>query len=372
MTRIPGSIALAALVAALSACSMDTMRGASGANETARAPTSLTDARTDMPRIDVDMARVIAAHDALGPKPLETLTAEEARRQPTPADAVRSLLRQDGRSTAPLPMARVQNITIATPVGRLPARVYVPEGSGPMPVVVYFHGGGWVIADLDTYDASARAIASEAKAIVVSARYRQGPEHKFPAAHEDAFAAWRWTLRNARSLGGDPNLIAVAGESAGGNLAANVAIMAKREGVQAPVHQILIYPVAGSDMDTPSYRTNANAKPLNRAMMGWFAEKYLRGQQDMTDPRINLVAANDLGGLPPATIVLAEIDPLSSEGEAYGQRLADAGVPVRIVEFQGVTHEFFGMAPAVADAQRAQQFVGMRLREAFAARRSGS
>ena len=162
-------------------------------------------------------------------------------------------------------------------------RIYTPKGAGPFPVVVYYHGGGWVIADLDTYDASPRALANLANAVVVSSHYRQGPEHKFPAAHQDAFAAYRWVLANARSLKGDPSKVAVAGESAGGGLAAAVSMMARDSGAQMPVHQLLVYPIAGYDLNTPSYQENADAKPLNKAMMAWFFEKYLRSPGGWTE-----------------------------------------------------------------------------------------
>ncbi|MBC7943818.1 MAG: alpha/beta hydrolase fold domain-containing protein, partial [Burkholderiales bacterium] len=176
---------------------------------------------------DPQMQAVLDQLAALGGKPIETLSAEEARKQPTPADAVKALLQKQGKSTAPMPVAKVQDGEIPGPAGPIRARIYTPEGGGPLPVIVYYHGGGWVIANLDTYDASARALANAAKAIVVSSHYRQAPEHKFPAAHEDAFAAYQWVLNNAVAFNGNPNRVSVVGESAGGNLAAAVALMAR-------------------------------------------------------------------------------------------------------------------------------------------------
>ena len=234
-----------------------------------------------------------------------------------------------------------------------------------MPLIVYWHGG-WVIADLDTYDASARALAAESGAMVLSAHYRQAPEHRFPAAHEDGVTAWRWAAANARRLGADPARMAVAGESAGGNLAIDTAIAARDARLPMPVHMALIYPVAGTDTNTPSYRENTAAVPLSRAGILWFVERVTNSLADLQDPRLDVVGRADLRGRPPATIVTAELDPLRSDGELLAQRLAAAGVPVDQRTWPGVTHEFFGMAPAVASATEAQAWVGERLRRALA------
>jgi acetyl esterase len=322
---------------------------------------------------DTDMASALLALQALGPKPIETLSAPEARKQPTLGDAVKKVLQDDGQSAAPEAVASVRNVSIPGPGGSQPARIYVPGAArSPLPVIVYYHGGGWVIADLDTYDASARALANQSGAIVVSAEYRKGPEAKFPAAHEDALAAYRWTQANASQFGGDPNRIAVAGESAGGNMAIGVSRMAREQGLLPPVHQALIYPAAGNDMNTESYQENENAKPLNKAMMGWFFDKYLRSPRDGNNPLINVVDAPDLAGLPPTTIVTAEIDPLRSEGQLLAQRLRNAGVEVASNNYEGVTHEFFGAAPVVEKAKEAQAYVASRLREAFVGGSAGS
>lgn len=169
---------------------------------------------------DREMQMVLDALASLGGKPIETLTPAEARKQPTPADAVAKVLKEQGKDTAPEAVAKVENRSIAGPAGQIPIRIYSPKGNGPFPVILYIHGGGWVIANLDTYDASARALTNAAGVVVVSTHYRQGPEHKYPAAHDDTFAAYKWTLASAKSLAGDPARVAVAGESAGGNLAA--------------------------------------------------------------------------------------------------------------------------------------------------------
>jgi len=303
---------------------------------------------------DQQMQAVLTELQALNPKPIPQLSAAEARKQPTPADAVKALLTKQGKSTAPEPVGSVANRTIPGAGGPIAVRIYTPKGPGPFPVIVYYHGGGWVIADLNTYDASPRALANLTKAVVVSSHYRQGPEHKFPAAHQDAFTAYRWVLANAKSLKGNPAKVAVAGESAGGGLAAAVSMMARDSGAQMPVHQLLVYPIAGYDLNTPSYQENAEAKPLNKAMMAWFFEKYLRSPDDGKNPLIDLVNAN-LKGLPPATIVTAQIDPLRSEGKTLADRLEEAGVEVDYKNYEGSSHEFFGMGVVLDDAKAAQQ-----------------
>jgi acetyl esterase len=312
------------------------------------------------------MQAVLSKLQALGAKPVEKLTPTQARSQPTPADAVKAVLKEQGKSTAPMAVGKVENRNIPGPDGQIPIRIYWPSsGNSPFPVIHYIHGGGWVIADLDTYDASPRALANAAHAIVVSSHYRQAPEHPFPAAHADSFAAYQWVLANAASLGGDPYRVAVAGESAGANMAAAIALLAREKGVQMPVHQLLVYPVADYGFSTPSYQQNANAKPLSKDGMQWFFDKYLRSPQDGQDPLISLVDAKRLDGLPPATVITAEIDPLRSEGERYADLLAQAGVPVDYKNYEGVTHEFFGMGAVVDKAKQAVEQAASGLKSSF-------
>ena len=314
---------------------------------------------------DPQMQAVLDQLKKLGAKPVETLTPQQARVQPTPADAVKAVLKNENKSTEPEPVANVADEKIEGAAGSIPVRIYTPQGKGPFPVVVYYHGGGWVIADLDTYDASGRALANAAQAIVVSSHYRQAPEHKFPAAHEDALAAYKWVLTNAANFNGDPKRIAVAGESAGGNLAATVALQAKQQGLQMPLHQLLIYPIAGNNLNTPSYRNNAGATPLSKAGMAWFFKNYENSPSEGDSELISLVDKADLKGLPPATIITAQIDPLMSDGKKLADKLKQAGVAVTYMNYEGVTHEFFGMAPVVDKAKDAQQLAGKSLREAF-------
>lgn len=329
----------------------------------------LTDLNAGEPRApaapDASIARVIAEVALLGQKPIEHLTPQEARQQPTPTDGVNSILKKDGKNPEDTMGVTTADISIPGADGNIEARVYqYGGGDEAKPVVVYWHGGGWVIADLDVYDATPRALAKATGAIFVSCHYRQAPEHKFPAAHDDAWAAYQWVVRNAASFGGDPSRIAVMGESAGGNLAINVAIMARDEGEAEPVHQVLVYPIAGNDMNSLSYRENAAAKPLSKPMMEWFVSHVFDSPSQTADPRINLAAAN-LADLPPATIIAAQIDPLRTEGQVLAQRLDEAGIEVDYHLYNGATHEFFGMGLISKDAKAAEAVVAAKLKAAF-------
>lgn len=322
-------------------------------------------------RADKDMLAVLKKLGDLGAKPIESRSVEEARTQPTPADAVKAVLKDEGKDPmAVMAAMKVSKKDMTYPIsgGTEPIRIYTPEGAGsaPLPVIVYYHGGGWVIADIDTYEASAMALAKKANAIVASVEYRRAPENKFPAAHEDSFAAYKWVLANAAQFGGDPARVAVAGESAGGNLATNVAIMARDQNVQLPVHMLIVYPVAGTDMTTPSYIANQNAMPLSKGAVGWFVDKTLAKPEDAMSPMLNLTTMADLKGLPPATIITDSIDPLMSDGKMLAEKLKAAGVPTSYKNYEGVTHEFFGMGAVVADAAAAEDFAGHDLKESFA------
>ena len=305
-----------------------------------------------------DMQAVLDAMMALGAQPIEMLTPLKARLQPTAADGARAVMRRQGMSTAPDPAVTTRDI----PYGSDPmqyARVYrpvaAPAGGAKMPVVVYYHGGGWVIADVNTYDATPRLMAKQLNAIVVSVEYRHAPEAKFPAQHEDAANAYRWTLSHAGSWGGDPSRSVLAGESAGGNLAVATAIYARDNRLTAPLHVLAVYPIANSDMTLPSRQDSANAKPLNTAMLNWFGYYYSKGMADRQDPRLDLVHAN-LHGLPPTTIVNAQIDPLRSDGETLAAAMRAADDQVEQRTFPGVTHEFFGMGKVVRGAYDAENY----------------
>ena len=337
-----------------------------------RAQLHKSDDSGTMERSDSDMRRVLTKLQELGPKPLGTQSVEDTRNQPTPSDAVAALLVAQGQEPSELTAklkVKKKDVTYPTGGGVQAARVYTPDlGKGAassLPLIVYFHGGGWVIADLDTYESSAMALAHKCSAIVVSIDYRHAPEHKFPAQHEDAFNAYKWALQNAKSWGANPNSVAVAGESAGGNLAINVAIMARDQDIQRPVYMLLVYPVAGVDTNTESYQTNANAVPLGKKGMEWFVEHTIRSDRDKASPMLDLVGKANLEDLPDATVITAEIDPLLSEGLMLADKLRQAGSHVTYKSFAGVTHEFFGMDAVLDTAIAAQEVAARDLKGAF-------
>jgi acetyl esterase len=320
------------------------------------------------------MQEILDAHKAMGPLPIETLSAEIARQIPLADRAAAAVYGQNFTKRAlapmPLPVGKVQHKLVPGSNGELLTRIYTPKGDAPKggwPVVVYFHGGGWVLATLDTYDGSCRAICDGAEAVVISVAYRQAPEHQWPAAPNDAFAAYKWALGNVSQINGNPQKIAIAGESAGGNLAAVVTLMAKEQNMAQPLHQVLIYPVTDVAHGTtmPSAQQHANAAPLNTPMLSWFYDYYVPKAADRTDPMISPLHADSLSGLPSATIIAAQIDPLLSEGEFYAKKLREAGVAVEYKLYTGVTHEFFGMAGLVSEATDAVSLVCKQLKNAF-------
>lgn len=317
-----------------------------------------------MLRTDSDMQKVLNKFASFDAKAVEKTTPAEARLQPTIADAVKGVLadeKRDSTPTALVPGVTSRETTVPGAAGSMPATVYTPEGAGPFPVVLYFHGGGWVFADRKVYDGGARGLSKQANAVVVSVDYRLAPENKFPAAHDDALAAYRWLTTNATSLNGDPKRLALAGESAGGNLAVATAVAAHKAGLTAPKHILSVYPVAQSSTDTESYLKYADAMPLNRPMMLWFISQVTNSAADAKDPRIDLVHAN-LQGLPPVTLINAEIDPLRDDGAQLETALRSAGVSVERKVYPGVTHEFFGTAAVVQKAEQAQEYAGQRLK----------
>lgn len=349
------SLLLAAIVALLTAAPAFADGGSGGSGVSVGTPNAQMQAVLDQ------LAR-------LAPTPIETLTPQEARQQPTVADAVKAVLQAQGRSTAPEAVGKVQDTTIPGPAGDIPVRVYTPAGTGPFPVVVYYHGGGFVIANVDVYDSSARGLTNAAGAIVISVEYRQAPENPFPAAVDDAYASYLWATKNAASINGDPKRVAVAGESAGGDLATVVSRRARDAGEQLPVHQLLVYPVttfAPMGDAAQSVETYANAKPLSKGLLQWFGKYYLPNQADATNPDASPLETQNLSGLPPATIIAAQIDPLQSQGQVYAQKLRDAGVPVTYQLYTGVTHEFFGAGAVVDKGKQAVALAGNQLRMAF-------
>lgn len=324
------------------------------------------------PRSAPDMQFVLDQFDALGAKPVETLTPAQARANPSAADAAKLAMTKRGLPTTLDPAVTTTDAPYGTDPQQF-VRVYKPAvmPAGPVPVIVYYHGGGWVIADVGTYDAAPRLLAKQLTAIVVSVEYRHAPEFRFPAQHDGAVAAYRWVLKNVATWGGDPKTVALAGESAGGNLAVATAIHARDNGLTTPVHILSVYPIANSSTTLPSRRDSANAKPLNAAMLTWFGHYYMATPADAMDPRLDLVHAN-LRGLPPTTIVNAQIDPLRSDGETLAVALRAAGDQVEQRTFSGVTHEMFGMGMVVRGANDANQYAITRLRAAFATARQAA
>ena len=268
----------------------------------------------------------------------------------------------------PESIARVENRTVPGSAGEIPVRIYTPVGTAPFPVLVYFHGGGWVIGNLDTHDGICRSLANRVGCLVVSVDYRLAPEHRFPAAPEDCYAATRWLAEHAGSLGGDKGRIAVGGDSAGGNLAAVVALMARDRGGPKLAFQLLVYPATDTDFETRSYRENSEGYFLTRADMVWFWNHYAPRDEDRRNPYAAPLRAASLRGLPPALVITAEFDPLCDDGNAYAGRLREDGVPVRLSQQDGLIHGFFQMG-AVIDRGRASVDEASRaLKDAFATR----
>jgi acetyl esterase len=242
----------------------------------------------------------------------------------------------------------VVDLLIPGPAGKLRVRVYRPLSTELMPVVIWFHGGGWVVGTLDSHDPVCRALANRTPCVVVAVDYRLAPEAPFPAAVEDSWAATQWVAQEALKLGGDASRIAVAGDSAGGNLAAAVALRARDSGLELAL-QVLVYPVTDSDLDSESYLRLATGLNLTRAKMEWYWQQYLGGA-DGSQPEASPLRALDLAGVAPALVQTAEHDPLLSEGEAYAARLAEAGVPVTLTRYEGMIHGFIRMPALVAEA----------------------
>jgi acetyl esterase len=294
---------------------------------------------------------------ATGAPPLHELSVAEARQ------VIVELFRTHG---APEPVGAVEERTIPGAGGEMPTRLYIPYGTGPFPVLVYLHGGGWVIGDLEAYDATCRALTNAAGCLVVAMEYRLAPEHKFPAAPEDCYAATCWVAANAAAIGGDPRRIAIGGDSAGGNLTAVVAQMARDRGGPALAYQLLVYPVTNYGYDKASYEENADGYLLTRDAMVWFWNHYLRSAADGNNPLASPLRANDLRGLPPAMVLTAEFDPLRDEGEAYALRLQEAGVPVTLKRYAGTIHGFFSLGAVLDQGKQAMADAAAALRTIFA------
>jgi acetyl esterase len=294
--------------------------------------------------LDPQIATLLEFLAAAAAKPMSQGTPEEARQ------GFRTLT-VDLRDPAAVPeVASVEDITVPGGAGDVPARVYRPQADGALPTIVFLHGGGFVIGDLDTHDLTVRTIANECAAVVVSVDYRLAPEHPWPAAVDDALAATRWAADNLADLGGDDRL-AVAGDSAGGNLSAVVAQSLRDEG-RPLAGQLLIYPATDLGGDYPSHTENAEGYFLDADTMLWFQQQYAGHGADLADPRISPLHGK-LAGLAPAVVVVAEFDPLRDDGLAYAAALEAAGVPVEVRAFPGLIHGFVDMGRHSAAAQQA-------------------
>jgi len=252
------------------------------------------------------------------------------------------------------PLARIEDIRVPGAAGEIPARIYAPRrGGAPLPAVTYFHGGGWVQGDLETHHGLCARLAKHAEALVVAIDYRLAPEHKFPAAVEDCLAAYRWMRTRGQDLGADTARIAVAGDSAGGNLSAVVSQLAAAAGAPVPACQVLIYPAVDFSLETPSHRELADGHVIPRDRILWYSEQYLRSEADKADVRASPLRAPSLAGQPPALIVTGGFDPLRDEGTAYADRLREAGVDVVYREYPGQIHAFVSLTRAIPQGMAA-------------------
>lgn len=304
--------------------------------------------------LDPQVQVVIENLKQQGVPPLHALSVENARK-----------VNLSAMAATPEEVWKVEDRHVPGPAGAIPVRIYSPRSEAALPVIVYYHGGGWVVGDLESADVLCRQLANGTNSIVVSVDYRLAPEHKFPAAPEDAYAAAVWVAKHAAALGADANRMAVAGDSAGGNLAAVVSLMARDRGFPFIRFQLLVNPVTHYSFETESYRSNAEGYGLTTNTMKWFWNHYLSNEQDGQHPYASPMLAADLGGLPPALVLTAEFDPLCDEGEVYADRLREAGVPVEAKRYAGMVHGFILQTGAYDQGRKAVEHAVCALREAL-------
>lgn len=307
--------------------------------------------------IDPQAQTLINQMSAFGASPLSSMSPVEVRQQ--------YLVIQTLQGGEPEPVNQVQDRDLPGLAGNIPVRIYTPHGSEPFPILVYFHGGGFVIGNIATHDPLCRTLANEVECIVVSVDYRLAPEHKFPAAVDDAYAATQWVAANAAEINGDPRRIAVGGDSAGGNLATVVALKARDQGEPIPIYQVLIYPVTDATQSQPSYEEYQEGYLLTKDNMSWFFSHYLSSDTDVKNPYLSPLWAPDVQGLPPGLVITAEFDPLRDEGEAYATRLQAAGIPVVCSRYSGMIHGFCLMSEILDQGKKAIAEVVAALRTAF-------
>jgi acetyl esterase len=307
----------------------------------------------------------------LDPQCQELLTALEAMELPafadmTPEECRQTVLGFTMLMGEPEEVAKLEDREIPGPAGPIPVRIITPANAGPgqLPGVLYFHGGGFVFGNSELIDPILRTLANKSGAVVVSVDYRLSPENGFPAAGEDAYAALKWVFDNASEIGVDPTRVAVSGDSAGANLSAVVSLMAKDRGGPPLAFQVLIYPVTDHTMEQASYQENAEGPILTVRDIHYFWTHYMP-DGDRSQPYASPLRATDLSGLPPALVITAEFDPLRDEGEEYGQRLAEAGVPTEVRRYDGMFHGFFWMPAAIDRGRECMDDVAERLRKAL-------
>lgn len=313
------------------------------------------------------MRNVVLLFDAIKGTHPEQLSPQDARQQFAIQDADKIIARGTGVAPSATPVGKVvDGMTIPGENGTLiPIRIYYPVGAGPFPVIVYYHGGGFVVATINTYDESARHLCVDTNAIVVAVEYRKAPEAPFPAAYNDAISSYRWVTNNIAAYNGTASKVAVAGESAGGNLAAEVAIAGRDGVVQKPTHQLLVYPETTTNLNQESNLLyTSSALPLYEAELPYYSAQFLQNSADMTNPQVAPILAN-LANLPPATIIAAEADPLMSDGQDYYSALLAAKDKVTYKLYKGTTHEFFGMGDVVTKARNAELFGAAQLAASF-------
>jgi acetyl esterase len=308
--------------------------------------------------LDPQARAVLDQMAAMGVRPIHQVGVERSREM--------MIQRAKLLNANPVPVARVEERTMTASDGQpLTIRFYWPDASGPLPILVYYHGGGWVQGSLDTHDGQARRLANGAGCLVASVDYRLAPEWTFPTAVDDCYAALCWVSAHADKLGGDPSRIAVGGDSAGGNLAAVVSLLARDRSGPRLAFQLLVYPVTDYSFETASYRGNAEGYGLETKAMQFYWERYLPRPEDGANPLASPMRAESLSGLPPALVITAEYDPLLDEGEAYAEKLRAAGVPVTLSRYDGMIHGFFGMSHVLDKARQAVDEASAALRKAF-------
>jgi len=309
--------------------------------------------------IDPQCKKILEIMAAAGGPPMEQQTHLELRAgRAAAAEASAALAGPEA------PMAHVEDRLIPGPASEIPIRLYYPSLDRPLPIVVYYHGGGWVIGSIADWDRTCRSLAAASGCIVASVDYRLAPEHKFPAPADDSYTAFHWVATHAAEVGADPARIAVAGDSAGANLATAVCLMARDKKAHQPAFQLLVYPVVDVDDASPSMSENAEGYFLTRAGMRKFWDFYLASPADGQSPYASPAKAN-VAGLPPAFVITAEYDPLRDQGEAYAAKLKSAGVPSECKRYAGAIHAFFSFAGVVDSGKQAMSDAGAALRQAL-------